>query len=99
MKFEFKDVSLELAVMDMSAPLKHYSAPNGFRQIKSENARSNGKILVVQSNLLYFYNTFLEINFSELFYGNCVFSHVQFSLYLSDFNNKLHVSTTFGEIS
>jgi len=28
-------VSLELAVLDMSTQLKYYSAPIGFRQIKS----------------------------------------------------------------
>jgi hypothetical protein len=57
-------MSLELAVLDISAQLKHYSAPNGFRQIKSENVRSNGKILVFQSNLLYFCNAFFGNNFS-----------------------------------
>jgi hypothetical protein len=47
----------------MSAQLKHYRAPIGFRQIKSEKARSKGKILVVQSNLLsYFCNAFLGGN-------------------------------------
>jgi len=34
---------------------------------------------------------------SEVLYGNCVYSHVHFSLYLSDVTHKLHVSTAVGE--